>query len=426
MNLFHKLLFAGLALLPLTAQTVPGAHAPLLQISLDSVDVDSVGSDHANLSVKTSVIVGRNVTVTRIRFESMRLEDIPFFLNPVEERMELIAGRPVSLPAIPLTVYYRDLDSLQSLEAAVRRGEVLVNGHARADLDLGLMDRLAIRQWHGHSELPIHSSIPLNVPGGAVGRAAAVATIRAAQTAMTVRGSALNVWRSMQNDWTQDLNKRYAPALVLAEARYSLLRDGQRIDMTVPGLGFRMSGHQFLLTGEMLEPWKFDPEVALLLELHEATVIENSSDLLVWPGYAPPPQAARRLSEGEIRIDRIGGATRGVVMPYKDQRVNVRLANRDSSENMVVLSFTGEEDGQPGVQSAPAEVASQQNWDRLALFRMGEGGKVSVIFVAARRKNDRLVLESPVDESAFGSPLIAREGIVAMVQEERSAIPVAW
>jgi len=41
-------------------------------------------------------------------------------------------------------------------------------------------------------------------------------------------------------------------------------------------------------------------------------------------------------------------------------------------------------------------------------------GKVSVIFVAAWRKNDRLVLELPVDESAFGSPLIAPEGIGAL------------
>jgi hypothetical protein len=427
MNLIHKLLLAGFALHTLNAQIMPSAHAPLVQVSIDSVNVDSLGSDHANLSVKTSVVVARNVTVTRVRFEGMRLAEIPVFLNPVEERMELTAGVPKALPAIPFTIYYRDLDSLQSLEPAIERGEVVVTGHARADLDLGLLDRIVVRQWNGRSDLPIRSVIPIAVPGGAVGRAAAVATLRTAEHALNMAGSALNALRGIRSDWTRDLNATYAPGLVLAEARYAvLLRDGRRIDLTVPGLGFRVSERQFMVTGEMVEPWKYDADVALLLDLHEATLVRDSYDLVVWPGDGPSGYSARRLSEGEIRIEHGHAATETVIVPHNDKRIRVHVAKRDSRDNMAILSFANEQDWRTPIQSAPDAIKCQQTWERLAIFRMGDQGKLSVIFVSARRKGDRLVFETPVDENAFGSPLIAREGVVAMVQEERSALPVIW
>ena len=424
---FSKVLVAGLALMPICAQGAANAGEPLVRIHLDSVNLSAAGTDHVRLEVRASAAVSREVKITRIRFESMTLGDIPFFMDPVDQPLRMRAGEPASLPPIPVTIYYRDLESLESLQTAVREGRVFVNGQARADLDLNLLDRVTLRQWLGRADLPIHNTIALNVPGGELGRKAAVATIGAAQGAMALAGSALNVLHRTDADWNQNLALRYAPAMIFAQARYSLLfNNGQRVDLSVPGLGFRISKDRFVVTAEMIEPWTFDADAALLLRTHEAALVPDSYDLLVWPGDPSMREPARRMSSGDMRIESLTGKTETVLMPHDSERVRVTLAKRDCADNMAVLSFTHEDDWFRAVPAASSSADPQQAWDRLAVFHLTNAGRLAVILIPGQRKDGRLVFDAPVDQSAFGSPVIAPEGMVGMVQEERSALPIAW
>ena len=57
--------------------------------SIENVELVAAGTDHVRFEVHAKVTAARSVTVTRIRFEEMRLGDIPFYLAPMDLRLQL-------------------------------------------------------------------------------------------------------------------------------------------------------------------------------------------------------------------------------------------------------------------------------------------------------------------------------------------------
>ncbi len=435
MKLFWKTLVMVVAVVtstmvaPLMARQAPDAQAEPAAVSIDGVDLKDVSSDRIRFDVRSHVAASRKLRIKRVRFEQMRLGNLPIYLSPIEERLELEKGAAVTLPRIPLTIYFRDLDSLDPLERAVRDGQATFEGKAHVDLDLNLLEQVVSRQWSARADMPIAMKIPVEVPGGMAGRTAALATLRAAQFAMNLGGSALHALRQSQKGWEEELRTRYASLLVVAESRYSLqLRNNQRADFTVRGLGFRISEDKFVLTGEIIEPWKYDTEQAAALQTGAASLIEEGRDLLVWPsGEALNTSSARSLSGGMIHVEHTSGKTEVAHVSSDEKSVKVRLLRRDSDANYAVLRFTRPEDARKddkgsAIPLAPEQVRHSQNWDRLTLFRVDDNGKLELISTPAHREDGRILLEDPVDESTFGSLLIAPEGAVGMVQEERTGM----
>jgi hypothetical protein len=70
-----------------------------------------------------------------------------------------------------------------------------------------------------------------------------------------------------------------------------------------------------------------------------------------------------------------------------------------------------------------ATASSTREWDHAALFRprAGSPANFEVIYVRARRVENRIELLDPTDSSAFGSPLIVSEGLIGIVQSESTA-----
>ena len=265
---------------PLMAfQTVSTQNSPVT-VAIDSIDLADVGSDRVHFDVQSHVTSTRKLSIKSVHFEQTHMGDVPVFLNPIESHIDLEKGTPVSLPSIPLTVYFRDLDSLEPLEQAVRDGQTTITGKARAELDLNLLERAALG-WSTQAAMPVSMTIPVNVPGGILGRTAALATLEAAQVAMSLGSSALHVLRQSQKQLEDTLRTKYVPAMVVAESRYSLrLKDNRKVDLSVRGLGFRISEDKFILTGELVEPWKYDLDAATALRDKEAVLVDDGRDLL--------------------------------------------------------------------------------------------------------------------------------------------------
>jgi hypothetical protein len=198
----------------------------------------------------------------------------------------------------------------------------------------------------------------------------------------------------------------------------------QQADFVVRGVGFRISEDKFVLTSEMIEPWRYDADTATAIQTGEASLIKESCDLLVWPGSEPMTanSLARSLSQGQIRVEHNSPQTEIEHIPVNHKNVKVKLLRRDSDANYAVLSFTRPEDKGAGIQVAPDEVRGSQNWDRLTMFRADDRGKWELVSTPAHRQDGRIVLEEAIDDRAFGSVLIAGEGVVGMVQEERAGM----
>lgn len=407
-----------------TADALMYAQTEPVAVAMDGIDLKDVGSDRIHFSLRSHVTADRNLKIKRVRFERMRLGNLPIYLSPIVDELQLEKGTAATLPPIPVTFYFRDLDSLAPLEQAVHDGQVSVEGKARADLDLTMIERAALRQWVAHADLPIAVKIPVEVPGGVAGRTAALVTLRGAQIALNLGGSSLHALRTSQKGWEAELQAHYIPAMVVAESRYSLqMPDNQRADFVVRGLGFRISEDKFVLTDEMVAPWKYDADATVALQTGKAWLVEGSPDLLVWPsGEALDGASARSLARGQIRVEYASGRSQVTHVSTDDKNVKVKFAQRDSDANYAVLRFVRPEDKGTAVQLAPEQVRRSQNWDRLTLFRVDETGKLEVVSTPAHREESRLLLDDPIDDRGFGSLLIAPEGAVGMVQDERTGM----
>ena len=402
----------------------PPQPPPTAQVELDGIDLVDAGPDFIKFDVRTHTTAKTSVKVRRITFSGMHLAGVPVYMGPVEGPLQLRAGQDITLPTIPLTIYFRDLDSLGPLERIISEERVAVEGQARVEFDLNLIQKLLMRQWSGHAEFPIEQSMPVLVPGGPFGKIAALAALQAANAAIGMANSTLGSLRRSQSTWSDEIGKQYIPALVLAQSRYSLMTtEGQRLDMTLDGVGFRTPNHRFVLTSEMLVPWKFNAQVASMLQDKRATLMPESIELLVWPGDAHiEPGTARAMTQGAIRIVQVKESDETVEVPAESGYTKVRVSKRNTSKNLSTLEFTNPQDAGPVLEMAPKDRMNNGSWDRIALFRFTESSRPEVVYLPAHRDGNRLVLEGMMDESAFGSPMVTPEGAIAMLQDEHSGL----
>ena len=409
MKLFGILVIVIAATMPLMAHQAPAAQPVPVGIVIDSIDLKDVSTDRVRFEIHSHVTADRKLKIKRVRFEHMYLGSLPIYLSPIDERMQLEKGVSAVLPRVPVTIYFRDLDSLEPLQQIVREGKATVNGKARIDLDLNLIEKVLSGQRDVHADIPVAISTPVKVPGGALGKTAALTTLRAGQFALSLGGSALHALRQSQKRWEDQLRSQYIPSLVIAESHYSIrLRTGEQADFVVRGLGFRITDDKFILTDEMLEPWKYDTDVATALQTHTASLIEDGRDLLVWnSSEALDSNTARSLSRKTIREEHHSAQTETAHVPTDDKSVKVHLFKRDSDANYAIFRFTRPEDKGTPIQLASDTVMHSQNWDRLTMFRVDEEGGLELVSTPARRTDDRIFLEDSVDERAFGSLLIA-------------------
>jgi hypothetical protein len=418
MSAFKTILQVNLAVLSLHAQTITGNARPVMVTSIDGVELVAAGTDRVRFDVQAKVTANRSVVATSIRFGEMRLGDIPFYLSPINQRLELKAGKAMALPTVGMTVYFRDLDSLTPLEDFMRTGEIRIRGLASVDLDLNLIERLA-HKWSAHADVPIDNTIAVALPGGIAGRAAATLALNAAQSAIGIAGSALNSLRVTQQKWNGELKTDFTRSLVTAESSYKLLTsEGQTIDVTSRGLGFRVADGRILLTGEMAEPWRYDEDTAALLISQKATLVGESRDIAVWP----PDQlveSAASLANGRLQAEKTDGGGGSAAAP-------AGVSKRDSHSNYALFRLAG--DSQKHEAIPVAQSREGQTWDRVAVFKLNSDGKTETIFIPAHRQGDRLIFDTPVDDETFGSPIIVPGGAIGLVQDEHSGmiLPDKW
>jgi len=427
-KVFSRILPAMAALTgALIAAPLPSSQSGPVAVSIDTVTLTDVTSDRVRFDVQSRVTSTRSLRIKQVRFEHMRLGRLPVYLSPLQQPLTLEKGVPLALPPIPLTIYFRDLDSLEPLEEVVRDQRAAVEGNTRIDLGLGLERILG---GVAHADMPIRVTLPLEIPGGVFGQAAALAALGTAQLALDLAGSPLNLMRQSQRSWESELRTRYIPTLVVAESRYVLrLPSNQRVDVAVRGLGFRISADRFVLTGEMIEPWRYDAEVAAALETGQASLADDGRDLLVWPsGEAANLNSARSLALGAFQVDRAPPKTESTRVVAGNKDVKLQLFRRDSGTNYAILRFTRPEDKGPAIPSPTAQAEQPQSWDYLTLFQVDDDGKLEFVSTRGRRQDNRILLDDPVDDRAFGSLLLSPQGAVGMVQEESSGMALlsAW
>jgi len=408
-------------------------------VDLDEVKVSQVASDHIQFALSFSVRSNRDVSVRQVSFEKMRLNELPFYAPPLEEPLKLIAGQRFALPhQVQATFYYRDLESLRPLELLVREGNVRAEGTLYVDIQLNLIDKAVLLARRARLPLAMRKDMPVEIPGGAFARTAALGVLSLASQTLRKTDAAM-VWSfSKASSWRQQLWRDYAPALLLANTRFSI-SDPSGIPYAVEcmGTGFRINEKQFLLPKAVIEPWKFDPEIATTIQRDGWKLNPSSVDLGVWPSEARLQTSAGALdvstgfqqSQKQIKLvlspkDELETlfASRAMGRPHK-----IRVHARESVGNLVLFEFADSaiRDPLPSIRLDPTR--REASWDRLAVFRFPAGTKSEqahpdLVFLTATRQGSTIQMAMPIDYSGWGAPLISPLGIVGIVQDERTGI----
>jgi len=173
------------------------------------------------------------------------------------------------------------------VELLVREGNARAEGTLYVDLQLNLIDKAVLLARRVRMPLTVRKDLPVEIPGGTLARTAALGVLSLASQPFgkTQARDGIELLEGIK--LAAALLRDYAPALLLANTRFSV-SDPAGIPYVVEcmGVGFRINVKQFLLPKAVIEPWKFDPEIAAIIQRERWKLDPLSVDLDVWPSEA--------------------------------------------------------------------------------------------------------------------------------------------
>lgn len=408
-----------------------------VRVTLESltIDVSSVTSGKVQLSAKASLTSTRNVTVEEITLDRLRANGVPFYAAPVSGRVEVKANQKVAMPApLSLTIYLRDLENLQQLRALVSSSKVSVTGTAYAKVNLKPLQEVLLLSKQVRISMPISDTVELQVPGGPFGRPIALAALDAADAGWKQMGPTWQNHARMLAEWRGGLPEQYAPIVVLAYASYDLTdKKGTSVHLDATGTGFRIAGRQVVLPKSVLEPWKFDPNIAWAMKKSSMKV--SNYDLWVFPANARLLNDSNQLSADKAwRLS--AQQLRQLPLPPDDMeesfaadakgQVKISVHRQRGAAALGMVEITD-----PAVQPVtPTLAEATASSEPLALFRFPEGiegrdAHPEPLLVSVSAAPDKITMDDMIDSSGWGSPLIAKSGIIGIVINQNSAVPMA-
>jgi hypothetical protein len=389
------------------------APKPPISARIESLGIANVTPDHVELQLTLAISPTTRVTLQSARFEGMRLNEIPIYVAPLRDKLELNpAAGTRSVPLGPILIYYRDLEVLDPVRRMVAEQSANLSGLARLRVELTPLQRIFTFGPNLRVLAPLHQRMQVDVPGGNVGRRSAAGVLAAADAAIRLGEEAVNRVKE-HFGWTDDLTRQYGQSLLTIETRYRYNIGGQSTTRLVKGVGFRIRPDRFVTTAELVRPWLYDPEVAQLLHSGAAVLDESQYDLRVMPG-------GLTLANKQLRVIDAGSGTENVLVTVGGKLYGVDVGRRDFDRNVALIEFVAPP---PAGIAVHVTATSAREWDRAAVFRPRGGSprNFEVIYVRARRVDNRIELLDPTDSTAFGSPLVVSEGLIGIVQSESTA-----
>jgi hypothetical protein len=414
---FVSLLISGTCARPAVAQP----QSDLAELQVRSVELSDIGPDSVVAAVRVSATARSSATLRGLAFDEVNINGVRVHVPPVAGPFRLRAGEAVAdLPDLQIVLTFRELDSLDPLRRAVREGRARVQAQVRAEVELNLFQKLALLANRAWATLKVDQDVTVSVPGGPLGRVAALGALAAAEPVWIAGQSAQN-WRRNRTALAESVRSSLPGPLVSLETRYDLkARDGEIAPMRVCRLGMLTADGQVIAPAEVLEPWSFDDALAEAFERGDVSVDESNFEIL-----ATPLSTARTysLKRREVRIVRGLRGAESAISTSTKRRYHVRFRNSDT--NAALLEIPALKHGGPGFQMALQ--AGDGEWRPAAVVRLvrPDSQAAPVLWLTeARLREGRYQIKDPVDTPAYGSPLWIEGGVAGLLQDESSAAEI--
>lgn len=400
----------------------PGQAATIGALQVKEISIAEVDQTHIKVAVNLSVVPEKTVTLNNLRLCSLRLNGQPVFAEPLNQEIPLKKGATIALPALYVTVLFRDLYTVEPLSRMIETQKVHMDGDLVADLKLNFMEKLALGTQHPKVAISLDQDVPAEMGASELERKLALSLLSVVDLGLKNKAVAAHFIPGSKPAWISDLEAQAKPSLFVVESSYKLKQGEQSNAVYLLELGFRIAPGVVLTTAEARAPWKYDAEFQGAVNSGAAKMAKNSYEVELWPvvqGADP-----FKLSNKDFALEMQGSPLHDQVTETGSSRGQATVLRRVSPGALSVLKLR-DPAATPGLTVAPAAVAAQDSWEQVVVFRQRSEpvtGKpfVEALALSARRDGKGIRLSEPVDAAVFGSPIVAPEGVIGMVQDEQT------
>jgi hypothetical protein len=420
-----KSLAARLAVLAGVSARLAGCQetsTPAWRLDLHDITLTRIDEEGMTAVLLLTLTANRDATLRGVAFDQVTVNGVPIRVPPLQGPINLKRGQVMEGLSVEGRMKFRELTSLDPLRDMVRTRSADVHATVRAELDLNILQKLALLAGNVWVVADVSRDVPVNMPGGPLGQAAAFAMLTAADP-IWIFGQAGQEWRRNQSEFAQEAAEGMAGSLVAIETTYELRsRDGEVSTARNWSTGLLMGDGRILTVAEALEPWRFNAALAEAIGTGAATVVPDRTEISASLLPARPDDAVPTLSlrKGELKTVEIAGRTETAISPNTQRSYSLRL--RTADDNAAVLS--GGAWKQMLQRPKPAAAASVAGWRPAAVYRIrfDNGGPTAVLWLTeAREENGRYRLKDPLDFTAIGSPVWIGDGVAGILQTQDTA-----
>ena len=249
--------------------------------------------------------VDRAATIQKIYFQDIRVNGVPLQVEPFDQEFKLSKTDIVDLPApLKCTILFSSLDSLLPLKQIVNQDKLTVTGQSFLEVKLSALQKIAVRAKRLVLPVAVKEEVPLQMFGdNSFVKMAANSVLDTLADPSSGAAMALAKTHLAKIAGERALDQKSRSALYFLYSEYVLKdpKSGAAEKLSQSGTGFVVAAGGVLLTAKrVVEPWKFDPQTALLISRDHLEVDPQSIRLACLASGSRAP-GQRRGSEPAIR-----------------------------------------------------------------------------------------------------------------------------
>ncbi len=417
---------------------VPVQHADSLCI-YRRVGYRDISFERLTLNLYVTVKpVERAATVERVHFQDVRLNGLPVSIKPLDQEFKLSQTAEVDLPVpLEVSVLFADLDSIAPLRDLIQQDKLKITGHSFFEVKLNPLGKIFLRSQRLIVPVDLNEEVPLQLfAKDSSAQAGAIKLLEMISDPTSIPGLALAREHLAKLESDRSLNAAGNSGLYLVSCDY-VLRDpasGQSQKFSQSGTAFAISADGKLLTAKrVLQPWKFDPEIALLLARDHLEVDQAHYGVAAWPAGSrvltaegiPDITAAFSTERKTLEIVKTAAdqmQSREVQDPDTGDKATVKLAT-GGADDAALIKITGN-------NPEPLATADVEDGDGFLFgFPFGmsqsqaEPKRTSVHVTVA---GELRTLDHKLNPGEAGAPLLTADGkVLALCGDADECIPIA-
>jgi len=392
----------------------PGAP----KVEFGRVAYDDLNTERLRLVVALQLVSPRgNVILQSMSFEQMTVNGLAIVVEPYQGEVKLEKDQPVALEKpLLLELHFREISSFDSVRELLRTSQVLLQGRIHARVRLTGAAGFFTFGHSFRSDFPVAEQLKVEALEHPLLRP----VVDRLLTELSDPKSSLNVhWleEKLQLQAVHQAGSNIAPGVVLLETHYRLVdrKTSAAREMVQFGAACLVAPQRFLTSKQVVEPWKFDPEAALLLA-GGARLDPSGYEVIVWPAGSRTSQALR-LSRKEISLERTSeDDLSDVPVATSEGERKVRVHRLESSRNIATLRARGKVSEQPLPTAGTAEAKDSL----LGILYVPpaepvEASRSLTAWVQARWEENAVRFDRRFPEYAAGAPLFDVRGRVRAI-----------